>query len=202
VTGQANQCVACTVSNETACGSNSCNPKTNVCTSTAKNSVALCGACTADSECKIGGATTIARCISMTFGPSATLRGGYCLEAVSSGCDKPYGSTSLMKLTAVSASNAASTDYCGINQELVTCEAIRDMQDANDTIRCTNSSTSQPDDTLCGCTRNSSGTCIDAGKGGLCRSINSANRCTIQCGNGTDCSSSYTCISPAPNYCG
>lgn len=204
VAGQANQCVACTVSNETACivgtVANSCNPKTNLCTSTPKGSVNLCGACVADSECTNGVGTILARCISMTFGPSAAPHGNYCLAAVSSGCTQPFSYTSVTKVTSVSASGAASTDYCGIIQKLATCEAVRDMIDASDTIRCTNTTTSQPDDTLCGCPRNALGICTSAGQGGLCRAIGTQNRCTIQCGGGSDCPSGYGCISPEPNY--
>jgi hypothetical protein len=136
----------------------------------------------------------------MTY--NGTAHGKYCLEAVSSGCDKPFGSTSVMKVTTVSISGAAVDDYCGINQELVTCEAIRDMLDFDDKTRCGNAS-GVATDSLCGCHRDSTGTCTDAGTGGLCRSINGANRCTIQCGGGAECSSNYTCnTAETPKYCG
>ena len=193
-------CVQCTVANESACGGNSCNPKTSECTSTAKGSVTRCGSCVADSECATGGSVTVARCVPMTFNGSP--HGNYCLEAVSSGCDQPFGNTSVMKVTAASVSGAAAEDYCGINQATVTCEAIRDMIDSDNKIRCGNAS-GVATDSLCGCHRDPAGACTDAGTGGLCRSINGANRCTIQCGGGTDCSSNYTCntVTP-PNYCG
>ncbi|MGC4068856.1 MAG: hypothetical protein QM784_30270 [Polyangiaceae bacterium] len=199
----AGTCVQCTPEKETACGANSCNPKTKTCTSTARNSVGLCGACLADSECATGTGVTVARCIDMTFGSSAAPHGSYCLEAVSSGCEQPFDSTSVMKITKESVSGAPVADYCGVNQERVTCEAILDMKDASNTIRCTNPTSTQPDDTLCGCPRDASGKCTEPGKGGLCRAIGSQNRCTIQCGSGGQCASGYTCISlDTPNYCG
>lgn len=198
-------CVQCSTSNDQACVLDgigySCNPKSNSCTQTRKHSVALCGACVADSECQSEG--IVARCVPMTFGPNRVPRGNYCLRAVSSGCEQPFGSTLVMTLTAVSASGAPSDDYCGIDQGSVTCEAIRDMQDPSNSIRCTNPNTNLADDDLCGCSRNPvSGVCEGPGDGGLCREINGANRCTIQCGDGSQCTTGRGCTSKSPAYCG
>lgn len=203
----AGTCVKCSVSNETACIKEgfeySCDPKTNECTNTKKNSIPLCGACVADSECATGTGISVARCVPMVFGPEHTAHGSYCLEAESSGCDRPFGTTAVTAITAVSASGAASARYCGINQELVTCEAIRDMQDGTGNIRCVNSVSQLPDDTLCGCQRKSDGLCSTRGQGGLCRSISGTYLCTVQCGEGRECTTGRACISTdVPNYCG
>jgi hypothetical protein len=107
-----------------------------------------------------------------------------------------------MKITAVSASGAASDDYCGVNQEITSCEAIRDLQDPSDTIRCSNPS-GVATDNLCGCHRDVNGACTDIGTGGLCRSINGANRCTIQCSDGFECTGARTCVdTDSPKFCG
>lgn len=201
-------CVACTVSNEAPCVQNgveySCNPKLNECTRTVKRTVPKCGACVADSECQSQPGVMVARCIPMSFGPTGTPRGSYCLETVATGCEQPYGSTLVMTINAGSVSGAPADAYCGIKQESVTCEAISDMQDPTNTIRCTNPLTNQPDDTLCGCQRDPvSGQCLDAGKGGLCREINGAYRCTIPCDGGSNCRGDYACTAKTtPQYCG
>lgn len=204
----AGACVACTVTNEAPCAKNgleySCNPRLNECTQTVKRSVPRCGACVADSECQSLAGNMVARCIPMTFGSTSAPRGSYCLETVATGCEQPYGNTLVMTITSGSVSGASVDAYCGIKQELVTCEAISDMQDATNSIRCTNPLTNQPDDTLCGCQRDPlSGQCKDAGKGGLCREINGANRCTIPCDGGSNCRGDYACTAKsAPQYCG
>jgi hypothetical protein len=137
----------------------------------------------------------------MAFGSESTPRGSYCLEAVSSGCEKPYSSSSSTKITAVSTSGAPSEDYCGIAQG-VTCEAILDTLDPADAVRCSDSN-NQPDDGLCGCHRDASGKCTDKGLGGLCRQISSAYRCTIPCSLGANCIEGYSCVSASDqNYCG
>jgi hypothetical protein len=204
----AGTCVKCTTTNESACVREgyeySCNPKTNECTGTKRNSVALCGVCVADSECTTSAGISVARCVPMVFGADHVPRGSYCLEAESSGCGRPFGNTTVMTITAISASGAPVDRYCGINQELVTCEAIRDMQDSGDSIRCTNSVSLEPNDSLCGCVRDTDkGTCTTRGQGGLCRPIGGVNRCTIQCGEGSECPTSRSCTSiDSPRYCG
>ncbi|HMA95546.1 MAG TPA: hypothetical protein VKP30_22810 [Polyangiaceae bacterium] len=139
----------------------------------------------------------------MTFGPNHVPRGSYCLPVAANGCEQPFGSTLVMTVTAESASGAPSAEYCGIDQGLVTCEAIRDMQDPSNSIRCTNPNTNLPDDGLCGCPRNPiTGSCEGPGEGGLCRDINGANRCTIRCGDGSQCTTGRGCTSKSPAYCG
>lgn len=192
-------CVQCTAQDETACGTTSCNPATAQCTSTPRGSVARCGACLADSECATNAGVSVSRCVPMTFNGIA--HGNYCLESVASGCDKPYGSSSQMRVTAASLSGAPSEDYCGINQLYVTCEAIRDMQDPEDKIRCGDAQ-GAPDDILCGCQRTETGSCDVPGEGGLCRSINGALRCTIACSGGAECTSDRTCdTTSSPSVC-
>jgi hypothetical protein len=107
-----------------------------------------------------------------------------------------------LKITAESVSGAASDNYCGINQSLVTCEAIVDMRDATDNIRCGDPE-GKADSSLCGCKRDSDGKCVDKGAGGICGAINGALRCTIQCGSGAECTSDRACKdSESPNFCG
>jgi hypothetical protein len=173
-------CVQCTVQNESPCGSNSCNPATNACTSTPRASLDVCHACVADSECMpvdIGdGGTEAVRCVPMTFNGAA--RGGYCLERLpaSSVCPRPY----TVVFAATSASGAAADQYCGINQSATTCEAVLDLQ----------ASKSCSLDSECG-----------NGQGGLCRTITGVGLvCTIPCDLASQCPSSLACTTGLP-YC-
>src|SRR5512133_3059183 len=124
-TGQPNQCVECTVSNEKACNGdkNSCNPKTSTCTTTPKGSVGKCGACLADSEC-IGAnvAAPTTRCVPMKV-QGVDRPGGYCLQRAAGGCASPFK----VYVSAPSLSDAGSEQYCGINQDATTCEAVSDL---------------------------------------------------------------------------
>ena len=110
-------CVECTVATESeACGTHSCNPKLNTCTNVTRDSVVICGNCSADSEC-IGGTeadagSVTARCVDMNFGKQAQPEGGYCLRSQSAGCAAPY--TALK--TASSVSGAEPDKYCDIDE--------------------------------------------------------------------------------------
>lgn len=170
----AGTCVECSVEDESACGANSCNPATRQCTNTPRSSVSTCRACVADSECE----SESYRCVPLNF--DGQPHGSYCMKRQSAGCSRPY----LSPLTAASLSGAASEGYCGINQALTTCEAIRDLS---------SSETCQADDD-CG-----------EGLGGLCATVGiAANRCTYQCGSADECTGTYTCDDDGPGdewYC-
>lgn len=159
------QCVECTVNDESACGANSCHPETNTCTNTPRGSVDLCESCVADSECEVADS---ARCVPMQF--NGTPRGGYCLKRVSAGCERPY----TVAVSGVSLSGIASEQYCGIVQDSVTCEAVRDLFVEG---------ASCQQDSDCG-----------AGEGGLCRTVGvAANLCTYACNAGPQCPVDFVC---------
>jgi len=179
------ECVQCTVENETPCNGKSCNPTTNTCTTTPKNSVDVCHPCVADSECFDDSAASVhpsTRCVQMTFKGTAHGTVGYCLQRVSAGCGSPYS----VSFPATSLSGAGSEPYCGINQNATTCEAVLDL---------INTKTCSAD-TDCG-----------GGQGGLCKAISviaPANRCTIPCDSAAQCLASApgnSCTLPSTPWC-
>ena len=177
-------CVQCVVANESACSGNSCNPTTNICTTTPRNSVDICHSCIADSECIGGnasdGGTAAARCVQMTFGSASQIHGNYCLQRVSSGCTNPYK----VPISAASLSGAPAEDYCGINEAATTCEAVLDLI----------ASKACAADNSCG-----------GGAGGICKTVGvDANRCTIPCDSAAQCLASAPgnlCTPPTTPYC-
>ena len=171
-------CVQCTIPRESVCGTYSCNPAANTCTTTTVNTVKNCEPCFADSECDSSLGT--ARCVLMNF--KDTPLGGYCLRLESAVCVVPYS----VRLTASSLSGAQSANYCGIDQTATTCKAVLDLVAGQKT--CTN-------DTNCG-----------LGQGdGLCKTVGTiANRCTIPCASGTNCLVSAPgniCAGANPTFC-
>jgi hypothetical protein len=167
-------CVQCSVGNETACNGKSCNPATNICTTTNVGSLDPCHSCQADSECKGGNlASPTTRCVPIMF--RGATHGNYCLQRVGSGCTQPYGAT----ITAGSLSGAAAENYCGINANATTCEALLDLSNSK---ICTVA-------TDCGCSRETTGTCVGLGQGGLCQIVGSlaGTHCTIPCDSGPQC---------------
>ncbi len=103
------------------CNGTSCNPKTFTCTTTPLGSVETCEECVADSECGEEGN----RCVPMDYDgtryPNADT--GFCLKSIELGgsCANPYR----IVLTKTSLSGAAIDEYCGINEDLATCPAVR-----------------------------------------------------------------------------
>jgi hypothetical protein len=186
----AGTCVQCTPADESACGDYSCNPATNSCTETPRGSVATCEPCLADSEC-VGGdqSDPEKRCIPMNFQGTAR-DGGFCLKRFSAGCDQPYK----VPLTEVSLSGAPSEAYCGIDEAVTRCEAVLDLLHSR----------ACPDglDSSCGCHRDENGNCLDAGLGGLCRTVDMvSNQCTFPCDADNRCLPSLACSDSAPKYC-
>ncbi len=171
-------CVECTIATEAdQCGEHSCNPATFQCTGTERGTVITCGPCVADSEC-----ASTHRCIPMHF-KGTPREGGYCLQLVSEGtCTRPYTSG----VVAESLSGAGEAEYCGINQDLVTCEAAHDGVVAKGCSA----------NTDCGAEGLDDGLCRDFG--GLVGSI-----CTYECSVATECSNGQICPdkAPDPDYC-
>lgn len=110
-------CVECSLEDMSACENNSCDPGTGECTDTPINSLSFCEACVADIECSHG-----QRCVPMFF-KGQPRPGGYCLyEEGDQGCSGPAS----IPLERQSVSGAASARYCGINEAVLTCEALHD----------------------------------------------------------------------------
>jgi hypothetical protein len=120
----------------------------------------VCQSCVSDSDCSQAGGTT--RCVPMNY--QGTPRGGYCLRAVSAGCARPFG----VVITAESLSGAASTDYCGIDQAVVSCEAVAALRQ------------SRP------CPSGDASQCM--ADGAVCATVGAfSDRCTYACGGADDC---------------
>ncbi len=184
-------CVQCTATNETACGTNSCNPATHACTTTPRGSVGTCEPCVADSECTGGDqADPDQRCVPMEFQGVERLA-GFCLRRVVKTCARPYE----IPITVSSLSGATGEAYCGIDEDTTRCEAVLDLLNSQ--------ACSDGQDSSCGCARDSDGNCIEPGLGGLCRTVGvNPKRCSYQCGTLDDCPTGKTCSgSTPPTYC-
>lgn len=165
-------CVDCTPDSEaeTCANDKSCNPDTNTCTNTTVGSLTVCEACVADSECGDAGAPSDAfRCVPM-FYPDAQTRfpdaeTGFCLEIFApGGCEQPYA---IRISDRPSLSDDQARSYCGINESLTTCPAVRAL-DANQTCQ--------------------SGENADCPEGGVCGDVGGlADRCTYLCSDETEC---------------
>jgi hypothetical protein len=175
----AGTCVECTVDTEDNCGGKVCDLRESSCTQLDRGLKEPCEACEYDSECMTGDAALDAReyrCVAMNFNESS--HGSYCLELVGAACAPPYG---LRIEDVVSTSGAPADDYCGIDQQVTTCEAVRAISSA--------------------CPSGSNDDCGAEGiDDGLCRTVGSlSNRCTIPCSFGSQCPNLMTC--GALEYC-
>jgi hypothetical protein len=120
-------CVQCTPGTEDVdCGGKSCDPLTRECTETTVGSRETCEECVADSECgEDGSASEAHRCVEMfypvgeRFPNDAT---GFCLKTTQGGCEQPYSITLSMR---PSLSGPPLNNYCGINEQLAACPAVR-----------------------------------------------------------------------------
>jgi hypothetical protein len=120
------QCVDCRINPadtklDVGCSATtSCNPATRTCAGKAKGTLSICAPCLADAECPSN-----YRCITMTYQGTEVrpdgASGGFCLQRLAaSSCVRPYS----VSLTRVSRSGAASENYCGLNENLTTCDAV------------------------------------------------------------------------------
>lgn len=110
------RCVECTMEELDACGTYSCHPDDQECTQTPRGSVSSCRSCLSDSEC-----TTDHHCVPMEF-EGTPRESAYCLKLDSAGCESPFE----VLVIEESVSGAEMEIYCGINEELTTCEAVHD----------------------------------------------------------------------------
>jgi len=108
-------CIECMLGQEGACvGTETCDLLAKECVDVAPGSVQNCEACTNDLQCE-----TDHRCIPMDF-PDGTPHGHYCLEDAGSGCAEPFA----VFINEPSISGAAAVNYCGIEEDNATCEAV------------------------------------------------------------------------------
>jgi hypothetical protein len=166
------------------CGGKSCDPLTGACTDTTVGSRETCEACVADSECGENGN----RCVPMTYDglryPNEGI--GFCLKSIELGgsCANPYR----IVVRRTSLSGAAADDYCGINEDLATCQAVRALL-ASTPCNPVNGDQDCPQ------------------PAGLCRELpGMLNRCTYLCSSVVECvTPGSTCGSSGPggdNFCG
>lgn len=189
-------CVDCTPDTEgTTCpGAMACHPVTKECTDTTVGDLDVCEECVSDSQCgENNEASDAHRCVPMFYElPDARFpndEAGFCLKSIELGgtCTNPFR----IPLTRPSLSGAEADEYCGINENLATCPAVRALvqdQDCN------------PDNGDADCPQPS----------GLCRELpGMTNRCTYLCSDIVECKSppapGSTCGSSGSgndDYCG
>jgi len=179
-------CVGCTAE-EGCTASQTCNLLTQTCEDVAPLSLDTCEACTNDAQCASGH-----RCVPMDF-PVGTAHGHYCLEAADPTCVvNPYR----VAISVSSINGEPATNYCGIDEERATCEAVKALLG----------------DWQCSGT---DGMCSPDGvmpevavPGALCREVDlTPDRCTYACATASRCPDSLTCDdgpqnSGPPNWCG
>lgn len=174
----------CTPGTEkTACAGTSCHPVSLVCTSMEIASRGICETCFADSNC----AEPNHRCVKMNHArepyPDETM--GFCLQLTTeegADCVRPFIVT-LDDREGMSGGQRQS--YCGIHEELVTCDAVRAFHNAE------------------ACPGGRDDECP---AGGLCRGIvtnggKTEYRCTYACVGVPECSSQWINVECA-GYCG
>ena len=153
-------CVQCAPATEAMdCGERSCDPATRECSEFVRGSRAECEACVSDSDCVEG-----FMCVPMRF-RNAPRRGGYCLQGTGTGqCAQPFAFP--LPDARVSLSGAAPAIYCGVNEDLTSCEAVRVLvnnEPCEDDFDCT-------------------------APGGICRQVGDVGlRCTYECSGATQC---------------
>jgi len=189
-------CVDCTPESETeTCpGFNACNPQTEKCTNVQVGRLVVCEECVSDSQCGDDGDESDAfRCVPMYY-PNQETRfpnadAGFCLKSIELGgsCTNPFR----IPLTRTSLSGAEADEYCGINEDLATCPAVRALVDDVDC---------DPGNGDADCPQPS----------GLCRELpGMTNNCTYLCSDIVECKSppapGSTCGSSGSggdDYCG
>jgi hypothetical protein len=153
-------CVECApVTESMDCGERSCDPATRECSDIVRGSRAECEACVSDSDC-----VEDFTCVPMRF-RNAPRRGGYCLRSAGPDeCTQPFAFP--LPDARESLSGAAAGLYCGVNEELTTCQAVQALIDNE----------SCDDDFDC------------VAPGGICRRVGVVGlRCTYECGFANEC---------------
>ena len=165
-------CVDCTPESEaeTCPGSRACNPRTEECTDVPIGRFDVCEECVSDSQCGEDGVPSAAhRCVPMFYQtmdnrfPDGDT--GFCLKVFSpGGCEQPYA-IEISERTSLSGDPP--TSYCGINETLATCPAVRALDQ--------NQACPLGEDTECP-------------ESGLCRNVGGLpNRCTYSCASIAEC---------------
>lgn len=153
-------CVQCAPATEAMdCGERSCDPATRECSDIVRGSRAQCEACVSDSDCMEDFA-----CVPMQFG-NVPLRGGFCLRSAGPDqCTQPFAF--LLPDARESLSGAVPAVYCGVNEDLTSCEAVQALVDNQ----------------VCG----DDFDCV--APGGICRQVGAVGlRCTYECAHGSQC---------------
>jgi hypothetical protein len=109
-------------------------------------------------------------CIALDF-KKGMPHGHFCLKDASAGCMRPF----FVPVNKPSLSGKAATNYCGIDEDQATCEAVLAMVAAWDCAgmngKCTNPNTMQEVDV----------------PGALCKKILGTNSCTYACAGAVQC---------------
>lgn len=186
-------CVDCTPESEaeTCSGFRACNPRTEECTDVQVGRLDVCEQCVSDSQCGDDGNVSEAhRCVPMFYETMDNRfpdgETGFCLKVFSpGGCEQPYA-IETSERTSLSGDPPAT--YCGINETLATCPAVRAL-DQNQ-----------------GCPLGEDMECPESG---LCRDVGGLpDRCTYLCVIPAQCpagSPADTCGSSGgggDDYCG
>ena len=162
----------CTPATEAVdCGGKSCDPLTGACTATTVGSLETCQGCVADSECgENGSASEAHRCVEMFYPVGERFpdgETGFCLKVFAPGeCAQPYA---IRISDRESLSGDPLESYCGINEALATCPAVRALEQA---VECP------------------SGEDSECPTGGLCRDFAGGvaeDRCTYLCSTTVEC---------------
>lgn len=165
-------CQTCTPDTEADdCGQFACDPETFTCTQTVRGDLGICEPCKADSECGMNQG-----CVELTF---QGVTDSYCLVdgVANSGCPEPYQ----VPLNGAMSRSGTMSNWCGINQQLTSCVAVRERKVGAKT--CATSAD-------CGLPGVDDGLCADQGILGF--------RCTYQCSSGLQCdSTTEVCSNPA-----
>jgi hypothetical protein len=185
-------CVECTPDTEgTDCDGTSCNPASFTCTDTDVGSLETCEECVADSECGLDGSPSEEhRCVEMFYPTGERFlddKMGFCLKVFApGGCEQPYA---IRISDRESLSGDPLQSYCGINETLATCSAVRALKE--------NKACPSGEDSECP-------------ESGLCRDVGGlSNRCTYRCRDVVECKEpelpGWTCGSSGSGgdeYCG
>lgn len=188
---EAGTCVACSLADESACsGGTTCDLLAMTCSGPAQGAVANCNACSNDLQCAAGH-----RCIALEF--QSTPHGYYCLKEAVPNCNVP-GQPFQVPINKPSISGAAAVNYCGIEEDLATCEAVLALLQ---NWQC-------PSDTDGMCSPNGVLPEVPV-PGALCEQVGLAtNRCTYACAGPGECptpAAQSTCgtgTNMPPGWCG
>ena len=173
--GKSGFCVECTPSDEEACEGMVCNPETELCTTLEQGSKRVCEPCIADSECgdEAENPSETHRCIALNF--DGLPQEGRCLEQRASSepeCERPF----VPEIFRESLSGEPALAYCGINEQLTTCEAVLAGRSGTP---CPNG------DEVTEC----------AAQGALCESMSGVKTCTYSCAIALECPQGLACDS-------